>query len=53
MGDLSDGVGLLDASQVRVELLRLMLTHDELTALEVISAKCSTSQLDARMSLNR
>jgi len=32
------GVGLLDASQVRVDLLRLMLSHDELTALEVMDA---------------
>lgn len=32
------GVALLDASQVRVDLLRLMLAHDELTALEVMDA---------------
>ena len=32
------GVALLDASQVRVDLLRLMLSHDELTALEVMDA---------------
>lgn len=38
MTELSEGVDLLDASKVRVDLLRLMLAHDELTALEVMDA---------------
>ena len=37
-----DGVDLLDASSVRVELLRLLLAHDELTALEVMDALALT-----------
>ncbi|PQZ55340.1 hypothetical protein CQ040_09910 [Microbacterium sp. MYb54] len=35
---LSEGIALLDASRVRVDLLRLMLAHDELTAIELMDA---------------